>query len=189
MGKVWSLLWTVPFGSVLDTRWTCQEGMWVWSWGEARERGRTLWVICVHVGFESMSWWYDGLLGRNSSAEGLGRYEEPDKQPVKQVQTRAHGEFLSGSCAGVTTCVSLSWASSRASGGPSPSSAGSVTEPSVSCCRPSTFPTCTVCGKALLVGSWLQDRGLHFPQAPLSLQRAQVCPGDRAEPQRTSLLT
>nr|KAF6314090.1 alkaline ceramidase 2 [Myotis myotis] len=47
---------------------------------------------------------------------------------------------------GVTTCVYLSWASSRASGGPWPSSAGSVTEPSVSCCRPSTSPTCTACG-------------------------------------------
>lgn len=42
--------------------------------------------------------------------------------------------------------VCLSWASSRACGGPSPSSAGSVTGPSVSCYHPSTSPICTACG-------------------------------------------
>lgn len=85
-------------------------------------------------------------------------------------------------CAGVTTCVSLSWASSRASGGPWRSSAGSVTEPSVSCCRPSTFPTCTACGKP----------GPPHGSAPAG--RAFPCPvcvgvqGDRAQPRGTSLL-
>lgn len=43
-------------------------------------------------------------------------------------------------------CVCLSWASSLASGGLWLSSAGSATEPSVSCCPPFTFPTCTACG-------------------------------------------
>lgn len=87
----------------------------------------------------------------------------------------------------MTTCVYLSWVSSRASGGPSPSSAGSATEPSVSCCHLSTFPTCTVCGKPLLVGWRLQDgsalsAGLSSPhrvrrcaqgteQGPLSSRR------------------
>lgn len=75
-----------------------------------------------------------------------------------EAEARTDGELPSGSHAGVTTCVYLSWVSSRASGGPSPSSAGSVTEPSVSCCHLSTFRTCTVCGKLLLVGWWLQDR-------------------------------
>lgn len=56
--------------------------------------------------------------------------------------------------AGVTTCVCLSWVSSRASGGPWPCSAGSVTELSASCCHPSTSPTCTACGKPLLMGRW-----------------------------------
>lgn len=73
------------------------------------------------------------------------------------VEARTDGELPSGSRAGVTTCVYLSWVSSRASGGLSPSSAGSATEPSVSCCHLFTFPTCTVCGKPLLVGWWLQD--------------------------------
>ncbi|XP_025857245.1 alkaline ceramidase 2 isoform X2 [Vulpes vulpes] len=57
---------------------------------------------------------------------------------------------------GVTMCVSLNWASSLASGGPSRSSAGSVTEPSVSCCPPSTFPTCIACGtsSSALLPTW-----------------------------------
>ncbi|XP_070933951.1 alkaline ceramidase 2 isoform X4 [Macaca nemestrina] len=56
----------------------------------------------------------------------------------------------------VTTCVCLSWASSRASGGPWPCSAGSVTELSASCCRPSTSPTCTACGtsSSALLPTW-----------------------------------
>ncbi|XP_027471032.2 alkaline ceramidase 2 isoform X1 [Zalophus californianus] len=59
-------------------------------------------------------------------------------------------------CVCVTTCVSSSWASSPASGGPWRSSAGSVTEPSVSCFRPSTFPTCTACGtfSSALLPTW-----------------------------------
>lgn len=147
-----------------------------------------LWVICVHVVFTSTGWWSDGMLGRNSSAKGLGRSEEPPTWPARWAETELDGELLFGSHAGVTTCVCLSWASSRASGGPSPSSAGSVTEPSVSCCRPSTFPTCTVCGKPLPVGSWLHYRALHFrlgsilparcPSMPRGQSRAPVpfCP-------------
>ncbi|XP_077768238.1 alkaline ceramidase 2 isoform X1 [Canis aureus] len=59
-------------------------------------------------------------------------------------------------CTCVTMCVSLNWASSLASGGPSRSSAGSVTEPSVSCCPPSTFPTCIACGtsSSALLPTW-----------------------------------
>ena len=70
----------------------------------------------------------------------------------EEVASKVRGARTDTSCslhprAGVTTCVFLSWASSQASGGPSPSSAGSVTGPSVSCCHPSTFPTCTACGE------------------------------------------
>lgn len=85
---------------------------------------------------------------------------------------RKPGLMASGSRAGVTTCVCLSWASSRASGGPWPSSAGSATEPSASCCRPSTSPTCTACGKPCPWGAALSFGSVLFPGA-------QVCPGDR----------
>lgn len=51
--------------------------------------------------------------------------------------------------AGVTISACLSWASSPASGGPSPSSAGSVTESSVSCYPLCTSRTCTACGELL----------------------------------------
>lgn len=84
--------------------------------------------------------------------------------------------------AGVTTCVCLSWASFLASGGPWPSCAGSATGPSVSYCRPSTFPTCTACGKPGLYGGGSGDKGLsafgsdpHYTAEPeLSLLKG-VC--------------
>lgn len=85
---------------------------------------------------------------------------------------RKPGLMASGSRAGVTTCVCLSWASSQASGGPWPSSAGSATEPSASCCRPSTSPTCTACGKPCPWGAALSFGSVLFPGA-------QVCPRDR----------
>lgn len=70
-------------------------------------------------------------------------------------------EQFSVSLAGVTTYVFLSWASSPASGGPSPSSAGSLTGPSVSCCRPSTSPICTVCGEPRRWGQGVARQGLR----------------------------
>lgn len=56
----------------------------------------------------------------------------------------------------MTTYACLSWASSPASGGLSPSSAGSVTELSVSCSHPFTSRTCIVCGtsSSALLHTW-----------------------------------
>lgn len=82
-------------------------------------------------------------------------------------------DLLSLSLAGVTMSGYLSWASSLASGGLLPSSAGSATGRSVSCSLPFTSRTCTVCGKFLpLTGCctgvctcfwawyrWVQDKG------------------------------
>lgn len=149
------------------------------------ERYGSVGHLCTR-GITSTGWWSDGMLGRNSGAKGLGKSEEPPTWSARWAETRLDGELLSGSHAGVTTCVCLSWASSRASGGPSPFSAGSVTEPSVSCCRPSTFPTCTVCGKPLPMRSWLHYRALH---ARLGCIPPARCPGNRAGPQCLSVLT
>lgn len=86
--------------------------------------------------------------GGNSQCQGLGRWEEAERmRPVRSEETRTDGGCSLPPPAGATTCVFLSWASSRASGGPWPSSAGSVTGPSVSCYLPSTSPTCTACGE------------------------------------------
>lgn len=138
------------FRSLSDSKWTCI--MWVWSQRDTWVRSIALWAICTYgisihqhverwrVRLELMpSGWGDVRNRRRSGQWGgqkLGLTARCSLDP----------------CAGVTTCVSLSWASSPACGGRSPSSAGSVTVPSVSCCHRSTSPTCTACGKAWLSG-------------------------------------
>lgn len=69
----------------------------------------------------------------------------------------------------------LSWASSRACGGPSPSSAGSVTGPSVSCYPPSTSPTCTACGtsSSALLPIWVACVSPTLTQPRRSLSKAR----------------
>lgn len=73
-----------------------------------------------------------------------------DTGEVGSQQTLWQPEVTRSLClAGVTISACLSWASSLASGGLSPSSAGSVTESSVSCCPLCTSRTCTACGELL----------------------------------------
>lgn len=142
--------------------------MGVWSQGETRVRTR-LWESSAHICMASMSTslWGDRMWGWTSSAQrlGWGGCEEPEKIGQQGGwQPRLRVTCFLGPCAGATMCVSLNWASSLASGGPSRSSAGSVTEPSVSCCPPSTFPTCIACGKCQR-----PDRSLHPPVGRHSL--------------------
>lgn len=129
----------------LRHRWTCLEGSWVWS----LESGRGLGERCgsdpsVHIRILTTA---GGVTVCGVGIPVPRGWGDVRKQTSGQGGGRKPGLMASGSRAGVTTCVCLSWASSPASGGPWPSSAGSVTEPSVSCCRPSTSPTCTACGK------------------------------------------
>lgn len=89
--------------------------------------------------------------GQCRELEPMRSSEDPREVASKPCGTRT--DFLFLFLAGVTMCVCLSWASSQASGGLWLSSAGSATEPSVSCCLPFTFPICTVCGKLLPWGA------------------------------------
>ena len=110
-----------------------------------------------------MGHWVGTLVPRGQGGLGLGAGEVwGGREVTSEFKGDQDGhELFSASLAGVTTCVFLSWASSPASGGPSPSSAGSLTGPSVSCCRPSTSPTCIVCGEPRRWGQGVARQGLR----------------------------